>query len=173
GRASWSSLRALAASPLRRASTLRSTAAPPCGTIRSPISSRTCCGRRRADTSVPCPDAKAQCERRQALKLARRVHQQRDRGDPNGNRPRRAVSSDTADKQCHDGRKRYMLGGVTPEGGIDGKRRSANARACRDSLQGRRGQHNLSEEAAVAGDQLRPACICGYFRNLSALLQSN
>jgi len=66
--------------------------------------------------------------------LARRVYQQRDRGDPNGNRPRRAVSSDTADKQCHDGRKRYMLGGVTPEGGIDGKRRSANARAYRDSL---------------------------------------
>src|SRR5262249_57366896 len=61
----------------------------------------------------------------------------------------------------------------TPEGGIDGKRRSANARACRDSLQGRRRQHNLSEEAAVAGDQLRPTCICGYFRNLSSLLQSN
>src|SRR5262249_32653107 len=56
------------------------------------------------------------------------------KGDPNGNRPRRAVSMDTADKQCHDGRKRYMFGGATLEGGIDDKRRSANARAYRDSL---------------------------------------
>src|SRR5262249_2672509 len=56
------------------------------------------------------------------------------KGDPNGNRPHRAVSLDTADKQCHDGRKRYMFGGATLEGGIDDKRRSANARAYRDSL---------------------------------------
>src|SRR5262249_51457115 len=107
------------------------------------------------------------------LKLARCVRQRRDRGDPNGNRSRRAVSSDTADKQCHDGRKRYMFAAATLEGGIDGKRCSANARAYRDNLSERRGQNNLSEEAAVAGGQLRPTCICGYFHNLSALLQSN
>jgi len=29
---------------------------------------------------------------------------------------------------------------------------------------------NLSEKAAVAGDQLRPTCICGHFRNVSSLL---
>jgi hypothetical protein len=28
------------------------------------------------------------------------------------------------------------------------------------------GQHNFSEETAVGGDELRPACICGYFPNL-------
>jgi len=56
--------------------------------------------------------------------------------------PRRAVSERCVrylartprTKQCNDGRNRYMFGGATLEGGIDGKRRSANARTCRGGL---------------------------------------
>ena len=55
-------------------------------------------------------------------------------------------------------------------GGSDGERRAANAEACRGGLQGRGGQRSLSEKAAMAGNQLYPTSICGYFRNLSSLL---
>src|SRR5262249_53251947 len=55
------------------------------------------------------------------------------------------------------------------EGGSNGRRCKANARACRSSLQSRSRQHTLSTKTAMAGHQLRPDLVCGYFRNFRSL----
>ncbi len=41
------------------------------------------------------------------------------------------------------------------------------------ALQGGGRQYNLSEQTAVDGDKLRPAGICGNFRNLGSVLSAN
>src|SRR5262249_9859777 len=66
-----------------------------------------------------------------------------------------------------------MLKARQSEGGSDGKRRATNAGARRGGLQECGGQHLFSEKTAVAGDQLCPTSICGYFPNLGSLLQPN
>src|SRR5215471_11449261 len=54
------------------------------------------------------------------------------------------------------------------EGGSDGERGVASAGASKVGLQGCGGQYPFSEKAAVAGHQLCPTSVCGYFPNLSA-----